>query len=63
MRTIEFTDIEGARWSRVIGGVLYVFDVVHSFTTARGELISGRLMIDRFDEATQEWRTVHVLPV
>ncbi|MGW2515036.1 hypothetical protein ACWC0A_37845 [Streptomyces scopuliridis] len=60
-RKIEFTDTEGTRWSRVIGGVLYVFDLVHSFTTSQGEFIPGRLMVDRFDEVMQEWRTVHFL--
>ncbi|WP_326812143.1 hypothetical protein [Streptomyces scopuliridis] len=63
VRKIEFADIEGTRWSRIVDGVLYVFDLVRPFTTLRGEFIPGRLMVDRFDEGMQEWRTVHVLPV
>ncbi|MFF1417575.1 hypothetical protein [Streptomyces sp. NPDC058280] len=61
-RRIEFTDTEGTRWSRTIGGVLFVFDLVRPFTTLRGEPVPGRLLIDRYDIVMAEWQTVHVLP-
>lgn len=60
-RIIEFSDSEGIRWSRVIGGVHYVFDMVHSYTNSRGENVKGRLLVDRYDEIMGEWHTAHFI--
>ncbi|WP_329168370.1 hypothetical protein OG709_30115 [Streptomyces sp. NBC_01267] len=56
-RFIEYSDTEGIRWSRVIAGVLYVFDYVRPWTAGR-ERHAGRLMVDRVNAHTGEWGTV-----
>ncbi|MFJ3084346.1 hypothetical protein ACIPJG_31960 [Streptomyces halstedii] len=61
-RIIEFKDSEGMRWSRVINGVHYVFDMVYSYTNTLGENVKGRLLVDRYHPVMEEWHTTHFIP-